>query len=354
MLSRTWTATDQCANSTSATQIITVHDNTPPVITCPGNVTTQADPGKTYATVSLSAPTYSDNCSPVGNIIITWGMTAPTTGSGTGIIPIPFHFNVGTTTVTYTATDACGNAVSCSFTVVVTPNDPPAISCPAIVIKNTDPGICSASLDPGFPTKISGTDPIIYTWVMTGATTGSGAGPIGVHLFNQGVTTITWTATNVAGSASCSQTVTVIDSEKPRFLSLPVSVRNFCVIAIFQANFYPDTVDISPVRPDYYILTPMDKSSLDLNPSTFWDNCTPAANLILHWRINFNGGNPSPITGTGQISSYSGEIKFPGIPRMDVTHTISYWLEDTSNNLSDEIVVNIIIKPRPDVVKLTH
>ena len=189
---------------------------------------------------------------------------------------------------------------------------------------------------------------------MTGATTGSGTGPIGIHLFNLGVTTITWTATNIAGSATCIQTVTVVDSEKPRILVPPVSVRNFCVIAIFQANFYPDTVDITPVRPDYYILTPADKSNLDLNPATFADNCTPAVNLILHWRIDFNGGTPSPITGTGQISNYLGEIKFPGAPRIDVTHTITYWLEDASNNLSDEVVVNIIIKPRPDVVKLTH
>lgn len=353
-LNRKWTATDQCANSSSSTQVITVHDITSPVITCPENYSTQADPGKTFATISLPAPTYSDNCTPVGNIIITWTMSAPTAGSGTGVIPGSFHFNVGTTTVTYTAADPCGNSASCSFTVEVTPNDPPVISCPANIFKNTDIGLCSVSTDPGFPTKVSGTEPITYSWAMTGATTGSGTGPIGIHLFNPGVTTITWIAENIAGSDTCSQLITVMDAEKPRFLSLPVSVRYFCVIAIFQANFYPDTVDISPVRPDYYILTPADKSSLDLNQSTFWDNCTPAASLILHWRIDFNGGAPSPVTGTGQISNYSGELRFPGIPRIDVTHKISYWLEDSSGNLSDEIMVSIIIKPRPDVVKLTH
>ena len=351
---RTYRLTDACGNAANITQNILIQDIVPPVITCPGNVNTVADPGKTFATISLPAPTYSDNCTPTGNISITWVMTVPTAGSGTGIIPVPFQFNLGTTTVTYSATDACGNVSSCSFTVVVASDDPPVITCPSNLMVNTDSGICSASIDPGFPVKLSGTDPIIYTWVMTGATTGSGTGPIGVYLFNLGVTTITWTATNIAGSVTCTQTITVMDSEKPRFLVLPVSVRYFCVIAIFQANFYPDTVDITPIRPDYYILTPTDKSNLDLNPATFLDNCTPAANLILHWRIDFNGGVPSPIAGTGQISNYMGELRFPGAPKIDITHTISYWLEDDFNNLSDEVVVNIIIKPRPDVVKLTH
>jgi hypothetical protein len=123
------------------------------------------------------------------------------------------------------------------------------------------------------------------------------------------------------------------------------------VIDIITANFYPDTMDITPVRPDYYILTDADKSSLDLDPVTFWDNCTLPANLILHWRIDFNGGIPAPIIATGQISGYAGEINFPGDPYLDVTHTISYWLEDASHNLSPEAVVSIIIKHRPHVIK---
>ena len=40
-IERTWTAVDDCGNNTSKAQIIEVLDTTPPVITCPGDVTVE-------------------------------------------------------------------------------------------------------------------------------------------------------------------------------------------------------------------------------------------------------------------------------------------------------------------------
>src|SRR5207248_3217359 len=39
VLSRTWVASDQCGNTRSCLQTITVRDTTPPIITCPTNTT---------------------------------------------------------------------------------------------------------------------------------------------------------------------------------------------------------------------------------------------------------------------------------------------------------------------------
>jgi hypothetical protein len=167
------------------------------------------------------------------------------------------------------------------------------------------------------------------------------------------VITRTWSLSDSCSNTTTKvQNITVSDTISPAFTSLPAPIRYFCVIDIITANFYPDTMDITPVRPDYYILSDADKSSLNLDPGTFWDNCTLAANLILHWRIDFNGGVPPPITGTGQISAYPGVILFPGAPIVEVTHSLTYWLEDGCQNLGDEAVVLIIIKPRPHVIKV--
>jgi hypothetical protein len=355
IIRRTWTATDECLNSSNKTQVITVHDITAPVLsTCPGNVSTMADPGKNFASVSLSPPTYTDNCTPTGSIIITWVMSAPTAGSGTGTIPDPFNFNVGTTTVTYTATDACGNASTCTFSVTVLPNDPPDITCPGNINQPADPGLCSAALNPGFPTLVSGTAPITYTWVMTGATTGSGTGPVvpNPYTFNVGVTTITWRATNIAGYDECIQTITVVDNQPPTFTA-PLS-QAFCVENIYTALYWDPTMDITPARPEYYLFKAGD-TRLNIDPATFADNCPLSCTAEIRWRITFSDGTflPSlPATyNTGQPSAYPGDIQFPGAVTGDVVHTITYQIVDCNGNVSLPVTINITIKPRPNVIK---
>jgi hypothetical protein len=102
----TWTATDAAGNQSTATQTVTVIDNTPPVISCPANITVYL-PLHTSATsmnVSYPAATATDNC----------GVASIGYSIASGSV-----FNVGTTPVTATATDAAGNSASCTFTVTV-------------------------------------------------------------------------------------------------------------------------------------------------------------------------------------------------------------------------------------------
>lgn len=54
-ITRTWTATDACGNSTSQNQVITVVDTTPPAITCPDNIVVNAEAGTCEANVALLA-----------------------------------------------------------------------------------------------------------------------------------------------------------------------------------------------------------------------------------------------------------------------------------------------------------
>jgi hypothetical protein len=112
IITRTYTATDGAGNHASATQTITVIDNTQPNITCPANITVNAPPGTCSAAVNFTV-TASDNCS------IPTVVTTKASGS---------VFALGTTTVVATATDAAGNSRSCSFTVTVKDVGAPVIT----------------------------------------------------------------------------------------------------------------------------------------------------------------------------------------------------------------------------------
>jgi hypothetical protein len=189
---------------------------------------------------------------------------------------------------------------------------------------------------------------------MTGATTGSGSGPIGYYTFNKGLTTITWTATNVAGTDECTQTITVNDNQPPVF-SIPAD-KEYCVSDIYQAEFDAPTTDITPSRPDYYPFI-AGNTELDLNQAAFTDNCPATCNFEIRWRIDFQDGTFIPALPatyiTGQPSDYGVDIMLPGDSVTDVLHHITYQLVDCSGNIAAPKTVLITIKPRPDVIKTT-
>ena len=102
IITRTYKATDGCGNETTCTQRITVRDTIAPNITCPSDI---AVPGGGVATVVVyPLPTATDNCG-IPSVVC-----SPPSGS---------VFQIGVTRVTCTATDACANSSSCSFSVSV-------------------------------------------------------------------------------------------------------------------------------------------------------------------------------------------------------------------------------------------
>src|SRR5207253_6678999 len=81
-------------NSTDCTFTVTVADNQPPTVTCPGNITTTTAPDSCESAPQTYAATPSDNCP--------GSTTSCTPPSGSS-------FPKGTSTVTCQATDASGN-----------------------------------------------------------------------------------------------------------------------------------------------------------------------------------------------------------------------------------------------------
>src|SRR5436190_2088412 len=217
----TYKFTDVTGNSSTCTFTVTVVDNTAPTITCPTNITQNADAGVCNASVAVPSPTTFDNC---GVVCQTWSYSGATSGSSpaTGINFVGTKtFNVGVTTVTYVIKDAAGNSATCSCTVTVVDNQAPSITCKANQVRNTNPNVCTYITSGYEFDKTSAFDNCGYTlsYSLSGMTTTVGyvnASSLSGIVFNKGLTTVTWKATDPAGnSTTCSFTVTVNDNQAP-------------------------------------------------------------------------------------------------------------------------------------------
>ncbi|MFN4763943.1 HYR domain-containing protein [Gillisia sp. Q332] len=191
----TYTATDAAGNTVSTSFTVTVLDNEAPVIVCNENISQAADSGSATAVVTFEAPVGTDNCE---------ATTEQTAG-----LPSGSKFPIGTTTNTYVVTDSAGNTATCSFTVTITDEEDPTISCPANINMNVDAGLCGAVVEFEMPEANDNSGNV---------TVAQTAGPASGELFPVGTTTVSFTATDEAGNtATCSFTVTVEDNEAPVF-----------------------------------------------------------------------------------------------------------------------------------------
>ena len=206
-ITRTYRATDICGNFANCTQIITVNDQTPPTLTCPGPVTVSCA-SQVPAPNTASVTGVSDNCA-------------------TGIITVTFVGDVisnqtcanrFTITRTYRATDACGNTATCTQIITVNDQTPPTLTCPGPLTVNVVPAPDPAS-------------------VMASDNCGGGVVVTFVGDVTAGfITTRTYIATDVCGNtATCTQIITVINIGTPglksKNISEVITARNFEVSA---------------------------------------------------------------------------------------------------------------------------
>jgi gliding motility-associated-like protein len=214
-----YTVTDIYGNSSTCSFTVTVTDNENPTIVCPSNITQTADAERCDAQVTVPSPQTNDNC---GVQSITNNYTG--TSNASAIYP------VGTTTVIYTVTDIYGNSSSCSFTVTITDDENPSISCPSDISVNNDQGICGAVVNFSIPQTDDncGVQSVIQT---AGLPSGS--------LFPIGTTTNTFVVTDIHGNtATCSFTVTVTDNEGPRIVCpSDITVNNDAGLCSAVVNF---------------------------------------------------------------------------------------------------------------------
>ncbi len=162
----------------------------------------------TFAT-GLASPVFielSNGSSSGSDVVYSVSVSGTPTPTVTYSHPSGSFFPTGTTIVTATATDASGSA-SCSFTVTVN-EVAPSISCPANIAVNNDAGICGAAVN--YAVSATGTPaPLVTCNPPSGST------------FPVGTTMVNCTASNSAGIANCSFTVTVNDNQSPTITCPP-------------------------------------------------------------------------------------------------------------------------------------
>ncbi|WP_163709912.1 carbohydrate-binding domain-containing protein [Mangrovibacterium lignilyticum] len=166
----------------------------------------------------------------------------------------------------------------------------------------------------------------------------------------------TYRATDYAGNYSeCTQEINILDTNKPSFVNTPAQNYSFCVNHLIEASHNglsePNT-DITPNRPDYHILTDLEKETL-ANIS-FTDNCEAA----LHWSLLDSDNNPVRDDNSDLLSDKSDAITdhpitLQGDANGDRLYTLIYWLVDGCGNSSEmDFVIFIMVTPRPEIIRM--
>jgi hypothetical protein len=253
---RTWTATDDCGNTSTATQTINFEDNTDPVLVgLPQNGTVSCGAIPDGEDFNVTA---TDNC--VNEVVITSNFIDQ--GSGCNIIR----------TITWTATDACGNSASAQRIFTSTDN-----SSPVIVGLPSNSTVACGALPEGDDYSVYANDncdqAVSIQYSQSDQTSGCNV-----------VRTITWTATDDCGNTSTAfRTFTSSDTIAPQIIGVQSNSTMQCGQAVPDVNI--NVIDNCDSEPQ-----------VSLSANTISSNC--GYSFVRTWTATDACGNISTATQT--------------------------------------------------------
>ena len=265
IITRRWTATDICGNTSSATQTITVDDLTPPTISgVPASQTYSC--AESVPAGQTASVTVSDNCTSLVTVTVTDVTTAGNCA------------NKYTITRRWTATDICGNTSSATQTITVDDLTPPTIS----GIPASQTYSCASEVPAGRTASVTVTDNCtgLVTVTVTDVTTAG-------NCVNKYTITRKWTATDICGNtSSATQIITVNDQTPPTISGVPGSVTYSCA------------ADVPTAQPNTVIATDNCSGSVNLtvNDVTTAGNCANNYTITRRWTATDICGNTSNAT----------------------------------------------------------
>ncbi|XP_070547324.1 hyalin-like [Ptychodera flava] len=227
-----YTANDESYNTATCAFVINVTDSIPPVFFgCPVDQFLSTPANESTSMADWTEPTATDNSEE--RPVLTCSHFPGD------------HFPIGQTFVTYKAIDESQNAAVCIFSVHVDDPFPPVFTtCPLDqdIVLGPDEGNATANWTDIMVIDNSGLAPIVTQDHESG------------DVFSIGSTLVTYTATdNSSNSATCSFTITVLDTIPPRFdgclnvTRVPTPVNDSMAVVTWHDPQASDNSGVSPV-----------------------------------------------------------------------------------------------------------
>lgn len=243
LIVKTWTATDDCGNTSTIEQVIQISDQEGPQATyVPANVTL----GCMDMAPAADEPIFVDNCDP--DFVVTFNETM--TGDDCS----------GSVTREWTATDACGNLTKVTQVITTADNEPPVLTCPD-----------DLTIECGESTAVAETGDATATDLCNDI---SSIDILEVNEFLTNCNSIlyrTWTAIDAcANESSCTQRITIEDTQAPT-----LTKENNFLDTLTSGDTLVYECDAIPVFDvDYFSAS----DSCDPNPNLSFDELIDIAN----------------------------------------------------------------------------
>lgn len=316
-LVRRWTAIDECGNSTSTQQTVTVRDLTPPQFTVlPANVTVNCDAVPPAPVVGVEVQAI-DDCG-----------TAPVITASSVQVPgvCPHQYLI---IRTWIATDACQNSTVVQRTVLVRDIVPPVFVSPPQDITLH----CLAPVPP--VDTIMATDNCSdQVWFTFNESL------TGFNYCNTLIRTRTWVAEDMCGNRSThTQTITQGDFGPPQISNVPADTTAECGELPNDAPDLEDDCDPDPL--------------LNLSSAIIPGNCPGNYTLIRTWSASDACGNISTASQTLQVQDTKGPVitfNDPALAALNHLDTMFASCEADVIYGVDDATVTDACDPSPQVI----
>ncbi len=303
---RTYTATDICGNSVTASQMLLVVDDETPVITAfPEDITVScSDVPEIYP----SSIEYSDNCPDPAFFLEQEFIEGNCPGNYTLIRQ-------------YFVVDACGNTASQTWTIQVVDNQAPDLfGVPANVTIG-----CSDDIPDAIVFAIDNCDEMPNV-ALTAETQELECGQLFIR---------TWTATDACGNSfSQSQEITITDNEGPEFVVFPENISVECGADIPESEVLAEDACSEVISMDMIESTQQGECAGEYTLSREYTAIDGCGNVSVRTQIISIVDNEAPVFASFEAEiEVSCDLSFPldfGVTADDACSSVTLSFEDSA------------------------